>query len=138
MFRASLLLAALSVPALAHAAPILVDQTNDSTTGNCSTPGSCTLRAAFAKALAAGGGEITLNVDENMAAGVIDLTPASGHTANISVKAPGGVRYITGNDLTPFLHVAESNHGARRVYERIGFTTRRMTQFAALRTPDAA
>ena len=40
--------------------------------------------------------------------------------------------------ITPFLHVAETNDSARRVYERIGFTTRRMTQFAALRTPGAA
>jgi ribosomal protein S18 acetylase RimI-like enzyme len=38
----------------------------------------------------------------------------------------------------PFLHVASTNHGARRVYERLGFTTRRMTQFAMLRAPKDA
>ena len=35
-----------------------------------------------------------------------------------------------------FLHVAETNVGARRVYERLGFTTRRMIDFVAARTPD--
>lgn len=35
------------------------------------------------------------------------------------------------------LHVAEDNHTARRVYERLGFTTRRMVEFAAYRTPAA-
>jgi ribosomal protein S18 acetylase RimI-like enzyme len=35
----------------------------------------------------------------------------------------------------PFLHVATTNDNARRVYERLGFTTRRMTQFAILRAP---
>jgi predicted GNAT family acetyltransferase len=34
-----------------------------------------------------------------------------------------------------FLHVADDNHGARRVYERLGFTTRRIVDFAAYRTP---
>ncbi len=36
-----------------------------------------------------------------------------------------------------FLHVAEDNHTARRVYERLGFVTRRMVDFAAYRTPAA-
>ena len=34
------------------------------------------------------------------------------------------------------LHVAEDNHGARRLYERLGFTVRRALTFALLRTPD--
>ena len=34
-----------------------------------------------------------------------------------------------------FLHVAATNHNARRVYERLGFTTRRMIDFVAARTP---
>ena len=37
----------------------------------------------------------------------------------------------------PFLHVAVTNENARRVYERLGFTTRVMTEFAGVRTPDA-
>ena len=36
---------------------------------------------------------------------------------------------------TPFLHVATTNDGARRVYERLGFETRRIVQLAVLRTP---
>jgi ribosomal protein S18 acetylase RimI-like enzyme len=35
----------------------------------------------------------------------------------------------------PILHVAGDNHNARRVYERLGFVTRRMLHFTALRTP---
>lgn len=37
----------------------------------------------------------------------------------------------------PFLHVAVNNHNARRVYERLGFSTRVMTEFAGVRTPAA-
>jgi len=35
----------------------------------------------------------------------------------------------------PILHVAEHNHNARRVYERLGFVVRRRLQFVAARTP---
>jgi ribosomal protein S18 acetylase RimI-like enzyme len=35
----------------------------------------------------------------------------------------------------PFLHVAQANVNARRVYERLGFTTRRFTEFVALEPP---
>ena len=35
----------------------------------------------------------------------------------------------------PFLHVAQDNHGARRVYEQIGFTTRTMTEVIVARPP---
>lgn len=35
----------------------------------------------------------------------------------------------------PFLHVAETNDNARRVYERLGFATRRLIEFAVLRPP---
>lgn len=34
-----------------------------------------------------------------------------------------------------FLHVAQTNDNARRVYERLGFTTRTMVDFAVVRTP---
>ena len=37
----------------------------------------------------------------------------------------------------PFLHVAVGNDNAVRLYERLGFTHRRLTQFQALRTPAA-
>ena len=33
----------------------------------------------------------------------------------------------------PFLHVAEDNHGARRVYEGLGFTTRARIDALVLR-----
>lgn len=36
---------------------------------------------------------------------------------------------------TPILHVAEHNHNARRVYERLGFGTRRLVDFVVLRAP---
>ena len=35
----------------------------------------------------------------------------------------------------PFLHVAVGNDNAVRLYERLGFTHRRLTQFHAIRTP---
>ncbi|MCU1486498.1 MAG: acetyltransferase [Actinomycetia bacterium] len=35
----------------------------------------------------------------------------------------------------PVLHVADGNDGARRVYERLGFTLRRQVHFAILRAP---
>jgi GNAT superfamily N-acetyltransferase len=38
---------------------------------------------------------------------------------------------------TPFLHVVEENHIARRVYEHMGFTTRLMVEFVALQSPPA-
>ncbi len=37
--------------------------------------------------------------------------------------------------ITPFLHVATTNDNARRVYERLGFTTRRMAHFVGVRAP---
>jgi len=37
----------------------------------------------------------------------------------------------------PFLHVAEDNHTARRVYERLGFVVRRRVEFVAVRPPGA-
>ncbi|WP_225095339.1 GNAT family N-acetyltransferase [Streptomyces sp. CoH27] len=37
---------------------------------------------------------------------------------------------------TPFLHAAASNTHAIRLYESIGFTLRRRTRFALVRTPD--
>ena len=39
--------------------------------------------------------------------------------------------------VTPFLHVAIDNHNARRVYERMGFTTRRIAHFVGVRAPSA-
>jgi predicted GNAT family acetyltransferase len=35
----------------------------------------------------------------------------------------------------PFLHVAADNHGARRVYERLGFIVRREVTVVGLRPP---
>jgi predicted GNAT family acetyltransferase len=35
----------------------------------------------------------------------------------------------------PFLHVADDNHGARRVYEALGFTVRARVDALILRTP---
>ena len=46
-------------------------------------------------------------------------------------------RAIIADGEQPFLHVGGDNHDARRVYERLGFVTRRMVTFQALRTPAA-
>jgi predicted GNAT family acetyltransferase len=46
-------------------------------------------------------------------------------------------RAILERDETPFLHVADDNDGARRVYERLGFRRRRTVEFAYLETPSA-
>jgi GNAT superfamily N-acetyltransferase len=45
---------------------------------------------------------------------------------------------IQARGQVPVLHVAESNHGAKRVYERLGFTDRARIEFVAVRTPDGA
>lgn len=39
--------------------------------------------------------------------------------------------------VTPILHVASTNDTARRVYERMGFTTRTMAHFVGVRAPAA-
>jgi len=44
-------------------------------------------------------------------------------------------RGILADGEQPMLHVAGDNDNARRVYERLGFVTRRMVEFQALRTP---
>jgi len=44
-------------------------------------------------------------------------------------------RRIAADDRTPFLHVAAGNDAAQRVYERLGFVTRRMMTFRLLRPP---
>ncbi|MEO6125952.1 MAG: GNAT family N-acetyltransferase [Ilumatobacteraceae bacterium] len=44
-------------------------------------------------------------------------------------------RGIVADGSTPILHVAESNDGARRVYQSLGFRTRSMITFAAVRPP---
>jgi ribosomal protein S18 acetylase RimI-like enzyme len=46
-------------------------------------------------------------------------------------------RRLLDEGITPFLHVAVDNHNARRVYERLGFTTRRIAHFVAVRAPAA-
>jgi predicted GNAT family acetyltransferase len=46
-------------------------------------------------------------------------------------------RRLLEEGTTPFLHVAVDNHTARRVYERMGFTTRRIAHFVAVRAPGA-
>jgi ribosomal protein S18 acetylase RimI-like enzyme len=42
---------------------------------------------------------------------------------------------IAGRGQTPILHVAQSNGGAQRVYERLGFTVRAALEFVAVQTP---
>ena len=44
-------------------------------------------------------------------------------------------RGILADGERPVLHVASTNHGARRVYERLGFAVRREVDFTVLRTP---
>ena len=44
-------------------------------------------------------------------------------------------RRLLDDGVTPFLHVALGNDNARRVYERLGFTVRRITHFTAVRAP---
>jgi GNAT superfamily N-acetyltransferase len=44
-------------------------------------------------------------------------------------------RGIVADGEQPMLHVAGDNDNARRVYERLGFVTRRMVTFSAMRTP---
>ena len=56
------------------------------------------------------------------------LAAALTHRVATAIRADGA---------EAFLHVAEDNHTARRVYERLGFVTRRMVDFAAYRTPTA-
>ncbi|MCU1361932.1 MAG: putative acetyltransferase [Ilumatobacteraceae bacterium] len=45
---------------------------------------------------------------------------------------------IVARGQTPVLHVAHSNEGARRVYERLGFAVRRDLEFVAFQTPDGS
>lgn len=45
---------------------------------------------------------------------------------------------IAGRGQTPILHVAEHNHDAQRVYERLGFVERRKLAFVAVRSPGAS
>jgi ribosomal protein S18 acetylase RimI-like enzyme len=47
-------------------------------------------------------------------------------------------RTIAGRGEIPILHVAHGNDGARRVYERLGFTTRATIHVQALRPPGAS
>jgi predicted GNAT family acetyltransferase len=42
---------------------------------------------------------------------------------------------ILARGAQPFLHVAESNEPARRLYQRLGFTERRVVDFAMVQTP---
>ncbi|HEY1278897.1 MAG TPA: GNAT family N-acetyltransferase [Acidimicrobiales bacterium] len=44
-------------------------------------------------------------------------------------------RRIADSGGTPFLHVAAGNNAAERVYERLGFVTRRMMTFRVVRPP---
>ena len=45
---------------------------------------------------------------------------------------------ILGRGETPFLHVSHHNDGARRLYERLGFTVRRTLEVGLLTTPPGA
>jgi predicted GNAT family acetyltransferase len=42
---------------------------------------------------------------------------------------------ILARQARPFLHVAESNESAHRIYQRLGFTERRVVDFAVISTP---
>jgi predicted GNAT family acetyltransferase len=44
---------------------------------------------------------------------------------------------IIGRGELPFLHVKDDNHGAIRVYERLGFTTRREATFNLVTAPQS-
>lgn len=55
-----------------------------------------------------------------------------GLAAALTRRVAGG---IVGRGQRPILHVAEHNHDARRVYERLGFVARCQLQFVAARTP---
>jgi GNAT superfamily N-acetyltransferase len=44
-------------------------------------------------------------------------------------------RELRAEGLTPFLHVANGNLGAKRVYERLGFVERALVSFTSLRPP---
>jgi predicted GNAT family acetyltransferase len=47
------------------------------------------------------------------------------------------MRGIIEKGRQPFLHVAESNDKARRVYEGLGFRQRRLVEFVLLTAPPA-
>lgn len=51
---------------------------------------------------------------------------AAALTAEVSAR-------IADEGATPFLHVRDDNEGARRIYEQLGFSTRCMVDFAAVR-----
>ena len=44
-------------------------------------------------------------------------------------------RGILARGQRPILHVAENNHGAKRLYAKLGFVVRRRLEFVAARTP---
>jgi len=43
--------------------------------------------------------------------------------------------HIIARGERPFLHVADSNHGAIRLYERLGFVVRQQVRFHGYRVP---
>jgi predicted GNAT family acetyltransferase len=47
------------------------------------------------------------------------------------------VQEIFARGQQPFLHVAQSNERARRVYEALGFRERRQVEFVLVKTPSA-
>jgi predicted GNAT family acetyltransferase len=55
-----------------------------------------------------------------------------GYAATVTAAV---ARNLLERGVTPILHVADVNVNALRVYERLGFTTRRLVNFTALRTP---
>ena len=71
------------------------------------------------------------------------FTEISAVCTHPDVRGRGLASAITGHVATgildrgeqPFLHVAEGNDNARRVYERLGFTRRRMIEFVLVETP---
>lgn len=44
-------------------------------------------------------------------------------------------RHLLARGETPFLHVAQGNDNARRIYQRLGFTTRALTNFMGVTAP---
>lgn len=58
-----------------------------------------------------------------------------GYATGLTVEICRG---ILARGERPVLHVAEGNHAARRVYERLGFVERRLVRFATLEPPGDA
>ena len=67
------------------------------------------------------------------------MTAAQESLAGLAAQLTSHVaRHIAARGDTPMLHVAATNHTAKRVYDRLGFEVRTQLQFAAVQTPGTA